>query len=86
MSAHLLLAGNGYLEAVGLDGQTNLNVRELYALRPDRMKVVPGPDGWPQAYEYTVAGTTVRFDQSAGDLCRRSCSSHCSIRSTIIMA
>ena len=22
-------------------------VRELYALRPDRMKVVPGPDGWP---------------------------------------
>ena len=40
-------------------------MRELYALRPDRMKVVPGPDGWPQAYEYTVAGQTVRFDQSA---------------------
>jgi HK97 family phage portal protein len=26
---------------------------------------VPGPDGWPQAYEYTVAGSTVRFDQAA---------------------
>jgi phage portal protein BeeE len=25
--------------------------RELYALRPDRMKVVAGPDGWPQAFE-----------------------------------
>ena len=29
-------------------------VRELHALRPDRMKVVPGGDGWPEAYEYTV--------------------------------
>jgi HK97 family phage portal protein len=40
-------------------------VRELYALRPDRMKIVPGPNGWPQAYEYTVAGQTVRFEQNA---------------------
>ena len=29
------------------------------------MKVVPGPDGWPQAFEYTVSGQSVRFDQSA---------------------
>jgi len=63
VSSHLLLAGNAYIEAVGIDGETN--VRELYALRPDRMKVVPGPDGWPQGFEYTVAGATVRFDQSA---------------------
>jgi HK97 family phage portal protein len=40
-------------------------LRELYTLRPDRMRLVPGPDGWPQAYDYTVAGSTVRFDQSA---------------------
>lgn len=69
VSSHLLLASNAYVEAVGIDGDTapqgNVNVRELYALRPDRMKVVPGPDGWPQAYEYTVAGSTVRFEQSA---------------------
>jgi len=62
LSSHLLLSGNGYLEAVGIDGA----VRELYALRPDRMKVVPGPDGWPQAYEYTVNGASVRFDQTPG--------------------
>ncbi|MBB4303772.1 HK97 family phage portal protein [Rhodobium orientis] len=55
----LMIAGNAYVEAVGLDG----DVRELHALRPDRMKVVPGTDGWPSAYEYTVAGRTVRFDQ-----------------------
>lgn len=58
--AHLLLAGNAYIEGVALDDQ----VRELYALRPDRMKVVPGSDGWPEAYEYGVAGRSVRFDQT----------------------
>jgi len=69
IAAHLLLAGNAYVEAVGLQGnmagEGAAQVRELYALRPDRMKLVPGPDGWPQAYEYTVVGQTVRFDQSA---------------------
>ena len=38
-------------------------MRELYVLRADRMRVVPGPDGWPQAYEYVAGGQTVRFEQ-----------------------
>lgn len=63
LATHLLLAGNGYVEAVSLEGEGSAQVRELYALRPDRMKVVPGPDGWPLAYEYTVTGATVRFAQ-----------------------
>lgn len=54
---HLLVAGNAYVEAVAVDGA----IRELHVLRPDRMKVVPGVDGWPEAYEYTVGGRTVRF-------------------------
>src|SRR5437763_2111480 len=57
--AHLLLAGNAYIEAVALGGA----IRELYALRPDRMKVVPGADGWAEAYEYSVGGRSLRFDQ-----------------------
>lgn len=69
VASHLLLAGNAYIEAVTLpnDGgaQEGAQVRELHALRPDRMKVVPGPDGWPQGYEYTVGGATVRFAQDA---------------------
>jgi HK97 family phage portal protein len=64
VAAHLLLAGNAYIEAVALPGD-GAPVRELYALRPDRMKVVPGADGWPQGYDYTVGGQTVRFDQAA---------------------
>jgi HK97 family phage portal protein len=73
VASHLLLAGNAYVEAVALSSdngvqsavQNGTDVRELYLLRPDRMKLVPGPDGWPQAYDYTVAGHTVRFDQGA---------------------
>jgi HK97 family phage portal protein len=53
----LLVSGNAYLEAVALGGQ----LRELHALRPDRMKVIPGPDGWPEAFEYTAGGRAVRF-------------------------
>jgi HK97 family phage portal protein len=69
--AHLLLAGNAYVEAVTLDTQVRQHevrqheVRELYALRPDRMKVVPGSDGWAEAYDYSVGGRSVRFDQQA---------------------
>ena len=40
---HLLVSGNGYLECVSLNGRP----RELYALRPDRMRVVPGSDDRP---------------------------------------
>ena len=60
---HLLLAGNAYAEQVpGADGRP----AELHGLRPDRMAVVPGPDGWPAAYDYTVGGRTLRFDQEQG--------------------
>ncbi|WP_246479930.1 phage portal protein [Kaustia mangrovi] len=56
---HLQVSGNAYLEAVAIGGA----VRELHVLRPDRMKVVPGGNGWPEAYEYGANGQTVRFRQ-----------------------
>ncbi len=56
---HLMVAGNAYVEAVALEGEP----RELHALRPDRMRVVAGPDGWAEGYEYTAGGRTVRFRQ-----------------------
>ena len=55
----LQVSGNGYLEAAG-EGPG-----ELYALRPDRMKVVPGRQGWPLAYDYGVAGRSVRIGRDA---------------------
>ncbi len=56
----LLLSGNGYVEAVG---GTGLPV-ELHVLRSDRMSLVPGADGWPVAYDYTVGGRRHRFDMT----------------------
>jgi HK97 family phage portal protein len=55
----LLVAGNAYVEAVAVGG----TVRELHTLRPDRVKVVSGADGWPEGYEYTADGETVRFSR-----------------------
>jgi len=49
---YMQVAGNAYLEAVEIGGE----VCELYVLRPDRMKIVPGAQGWPESYEYTVSG------------------------------
>ena len=64
--SHLLLAGNAYIEAASVDGRPV----ELFALRPDRMRVVPGVRGWPEAYDYTVGSQTMRFRQEvpAGDV------------------
>ena len=55
----LQVSGNAYMEAADLAGE----VRELYALRPDRMRIIPGMRGWPEAYEYTVNGRTLTFRQ-----------------------
>ncbi|SFB83677.1 phage portal protein [Tropicimonas isoalkanivorans] len=57
----ILLSGNGYIEAVGTGGLPS----ELHVLRSDRMNLIPGADGWPVAYEYTVGGKTFRFDMAA---------------------
>ena len=57
----LQTAGNGYLEAAG-DGD---RPTELYVLRPDRVKVVPGPDGWPQGWTYDADGTSVLISRRA---------------------
>jgi HK97 family phage portal protein len=60
----LQCAGNAYMEAALAGGE----VRALYTLRPDRVAVVPGPRGWPAAYDYTVDGRTTRIVRDAGFL------------------
>lgn len=54
----LQTAGNAYLEL----GQ-NDHGGALYTLRPDRVKVVPGLDGWPEAYDYDVDGRSTRISK-----------------------
>ena len=61
VTAHLLTAGDAYLEVVSIEGEP----RELHALRPDRMRLEAGSDGWPEAYEYRVGSQVLRYDQRA---------------------
>jgi HK97 family phage portal protein len=53
-----LIAGNSYLETVSPAGAPP---RELWALRPDRMRVIPGANGVPEAYRYAVGGKSLDF-------------------------
>ena len=62
---HLLLSGNAYVEGAAHD--SNGLPRELHSIRPDRMRVVPGADGWPMAYEYAVGQKKHRWSMG-GDI------------------
>jgi len=67
---YLYVSGNAYLEMVGPTDSTvsshnnptaGFPPREMYALRPDRMKVVPHPLNLIAGYEYRVSGRTVHL-------------------------
>lgn len=60
----LLLAGDAYVEAVS--GETGGVPFELHVLRSDRMRLIPGADGWPVAYEYSVGARKHRFAVGEG--------------------
>lgn len=61
---HLQIAGNGWLELVALDGVP----REICALRPDRVRIIPGKSGWPAGWEHDGNGVKRRMwrDQASG--------------------
>ncbi len=62
--SNLLIYGNAYVEAALVDG----GPRELYALRPDRVQLVPGRNGWPAAYDYSFGGETARYVMGGGGI------------------
>jgi HK97 family phage portal protein len=55
---YLMISGNGYEERF----MVGTEVRELYQLRPDRMKVIPSQAGTPAAYEYQVGQNKTRWE------------------------
>ncbi len=56
LAMHLLLHGNAYVQIMKDAGGTPV---ELFALRPERIAVVPGADGWPSAFSYTLTDRTL---------------------------
>lgn len=66
LAGYLLLSGNAYIEAIR--PRESEGPRELYALRPDRMKVLRGNPQNPIAgYEYQWNGQRITWDQPNGD-------------------
>ncbi|MBL7020702.1 MAG: phage portal protein [Nitrospinaceae bacterium] len=62
---HLYLSGNTYIESVGpTNGNSSGLPKELYVLRPDRMKVIPDAVHYIAGYEYTVSGQKVEFPRN----------------------
>ncbi len=61
---HLMLAGNAYVDVATLAGVP----RALHLLRPDRIRVIEGRDGWPEAYEYRVGSAVRRYGAGDGGL------------------
>jgi HK97 family phage portal protein len=53
------IAGNSYVEAVRPSAEEA--PRELYVLRPDRVKIVPDEGGVPASYQYSVGAQTVSW-------------------------
>ena len=53
LASHLLLHGNAYVQVLK---DARGRPIELYALRPERISVIAGDDGWPAAFAYEVAG------------------------------
>ncbi|MBR0556368.1 phage portal protein [Ciceribacter sp. L1K23] len=53
----LLISGNAFVEPVKLGAR----LAELHLLRPDRVSVAEGRDGWPVGYDYRAGGTTRRI-------------------------
>ncbi|MDR2857820.1 MAG: phage portal protein [Novosphingobium sp.] len=51
LAANLLLHGNAYVQVMK---DARGHPVELFALRPDRMQVIAGADGWPAAFTYRV--------------------------------
>ena len=56
LASQLLLHGNGYVQI--LKDASGYPV-ELFALRPERVTIVPGNDGWPTAVNYRVGERTL---------------------------
>ena len=51
LAAQLLLHGNAFVQ-IARDGAGK--PIDLFALRPERVSVIPDGDGWPAAYEYKI--------------------------------
>jgi HK97 family phage portal protein len=53
----LLISGNGFLLPV----RAGTRLAEMHLLRPDRVRIIEGADGWPEVFEYRIGGRVRRY-------------------------
>ena len=56
LASQVLLHGNGYVQVIK---DASGRPVELFALRPDRVSVIAGEDGWPSGHAYKVGERTL---------------------------
>lgn len=56
----LMISGNAFVLPV----TAGTRLMELHLLRPDRVRLKEGADGWPEAFEYRAGGRTRRYPAS----------------------
>jgi len=57
--AFYLISGNSYIESIA-PGMAS--PRELWVLRPDRMRIIPARDGTVETYRYAVDGNVIDYN------------------------
>ena len=62
-AASLLLHGNAYVR-LAVDGHDR--PAELHLMRPERVSIASGADGWPSAYLYRAGGQVTRVPKNDG--------------------
>ncbi|MBL0371064.1 phage portal protein [Rhizobium sp. KVB221] len=53
----LLISGNAFLLPV----RAGTRLAEMHLLRPDRVRILEGGDGWPETFEYRIGGRVRRY-------------------------
>lgn len=59
LASQVLLNGNGYVQIIK---DAKHKPVELFALRPERVRIIAGNDGWPTAYEYRLGDKRMRIE------------------------
>jgi HK97 family phage portal protein len=59
---YMQTGGTLYLELIREGNRPDGEVIEMYPLRPDRMRVIPGVDEYISAYEYQIEGQVITYE------------------------
>jgi HK97 family phage portal protein len=60
--SYFVMTGNSYIESVSPSDR--FPPMELWTMRPDKIRIIPGPDGYPQRYEFSANNIVKKWDMN----------------------